>query len=123
MVRAEKLHGDSLVRAMRAGDFYASSGVYLDDFSYDPATRELTVQIRPNGEDSFRTEFIGTRKTYDPSAVGEVLGTAEGISLKFRVPDDALYVRATITSSRDHPNPSFEEQKEQAWVQPVGWRN
>jgi hypothetical protein len=27
-----------------------------------------------------------------------------------------------VTSSMDHPNPSYDGQKEQAWTQPVGWK-
>jgi hypothetical protein len=38
------------------------------------------------------------------------------------MPEDALYLRATVTSSRKHPNPSFGGQTEQAWIQPVGWK-
>jgi hypothetical protein len=34
MVRAAKLDADEIVKAMKAGDFYASSGVTLDDVSF-----------------------------------------------------------------------------------------
>ena len=32
-----------------------------------------------------------------------------------------LYVRAVVTSTKKHWNPSFENQTEQAWTQPIGW--
>lgn len=122
MVRAEKLDGSSLVEAMRAGDFYASSGVYLDEIAYDSEKRELTFEIRPDGDATFQSQLIGTRANYEETDVGEILATADGVSVSFQIPPDALYARATITSSRAHPNPSFPDQKEQAWIQPVGWR-
>jgi hypothetical protein len=33
-----------------------------------------------------------------------------------------LYVRATITSDQPPVDPSFENQLQQAWTQPVGWQ-
>ena len=34
---------------------------------------------------------------------------------------EELYVRAVVTSDRPPENPSFPDQKAQAWTQPVGW--
>ena len=116
MVRAKKLHGDDLVRAMRAGDFYASSGVFLDEIGF--ADGVLRLKIQPSEGATFSTELIGTVG----EEIGKVIAVAEGTEVSFEVPADALYVRATVTSSRPHPNPSIKDQKEQAWTQPVGWR-
>ena len=44
-----------------------------------------------------------------------------GTAAKYQLSGDELYVRAVVTSDRDHPNPSFRNQKEQAWTQPVAW--
>ena len=128
MVGADQLEGGALIEAMKRGDFFASTGVHLDLVIYDPRTRLLNIRIRPDKDATFTTEIIGTRKSYNPTAengeagIGEVFETVEGNDIVFRVPDDALYLRATITSSRRHPNPSFPDQKQQAWTQPVGWR-
>lgn len=122
MVKAAELNGNALVEAMRAGEFYGSSGVFIDSFAYDSESRTFSIEIRPVEGVEFNTEWIGTRKGEDPAAAGEVFEEVTGVSLKFKVPEDALYARATVTSSRAHPNPSFEDQKEQAWLQPVGWR-
>ena len=55
--------------------------------------------------------------------IGVVLAEASGTEqIRFEIPENALYGRVTITSSRPHPNPSFEGQMEQAWTQPVGWQ-
>jgi hypothetical protein len=126
MVGAEKLDGDSLVTAMLAGRFYASSGVTLEAIRHDPDKRTLSVEITATEGVTFSTAFIGTLKGYDAAAektgIGEVLGTVKGNTATFTYSKDALYVRATITSSRKHPNPSFEGQMEQAWIQPMGWK-
>jgi len=128
MVHSDKLEGDSLVISMRAGDFYASSGVSLESISYDKATRKLKLKIASDGDATFTTELIGTRKDYDAAAadgdtgIGEVFETATGTEITFTVPTDALYARATVTSDQRHSDPSFEGQKKQAWLQPVAWR-
>lgn len=122
MVKAESLNGDAIVRAMRAGEFYSSSGVTVNSFGYTAAKRLVEIEIEPVDGVTFTTQLIGTRKEHDESSIGEVIEETTGISLSFEVPEDVLYVRATITSSRAHPNPSFEGQMEQAWIQPVAWR-
>lgn len=125
-VGADKLDGDSIVEALQAGRFYASSGVALDAIRWDAAQGVLALEIAPVEGVEFTTAFIGTRKSYDATAektgIGEVFATVTGNSASFKIPEDALYLRATVTSSRKHWNPSFEGQLEQAWVQPVGWR-
>lgn len=125
MVGAEALNGDSLIAAMQAGRFYASSGVVLDAIRYDREKGTLSLEITPVEGVEFKTEFIGTRKGYDAAAdqtgIGEVFASVGGNKADFTIPDDALYLRATITSSRRHPNPSLPGQLEQAWIQPVGW--
>ncbi|MEM7011160.1 MAG: hypothetical protein AAF585_06720 [Verrucomicrobiota bacterium] len=122
MVRAESLNGDAIVRAMRAGEFYASSGVTVNSFAYTATKRLLEIEIEPVEGVTFTTQLIGTRKEHNESSIGEIIEEKTGVSLSFEVPDDVLYVRGTITSGRSHPNPSFEGQMEQAWLQPVAWR-
>ncbi len=125
MVGADKLDGDALVAAMKEGKFYASSGVTLDAIRNDPDKGNLSLSITPVEGVTYQTAFIGTRKGYDATSgetgIGEIFATVTGNEPSFSIPSDALYLRATITSSRKHPNPSFPGQMEQAWIQPVGW--
>lgn len=129
MVQAERLEADELLMAMREGNFYASSGVFLDSVAYDENSRMLKIAIRGEEGTTFVTELTGTRRGYDAAAadgdtgIGVVLAQAEGTLLEFQIPEDALYARATITSSRPHPDPSFKGQRQQAWTQPVGWKH
>jgi len=121
MVRSHALKADDLVRAMKQGDFYASSGVVLNKVEFGRAQRTLSLSIAPVDGIVFETRFIGTRKGTLEKA-GEVLATVSGLTPSYKMDGDELFVRAVVTSSKDHPNPSFPAQREQAWSQPVGWR-
>ncbi len=127
-VEAEGLTPAALIGAMRHGRFYASTGVELSRLSYDSATRVLEFEIVADGEARFRSELIGTRRNYAQadapasSVIGEVFNLSSDRSVRFEVPSDALYARVTITSTASHPNPSYDYQTKQAWLQPVGWR-
>ena len=70
---------------------------------------------------TYTTQFVGTRKG-EGAVAGEEFEVSRELQPVYRLRGDELYVRAVVTSSRDHPNPSFADQKEQAWTQPVGWR-
>ncbi|MED5417894.1 MAG: hypothetical protein VYA27_04290 [Verrucomicrobiota bacterium] len=117
MVRAERLEADLLMEAMERGEFYSSSGVILKEVSF----RDDVIELEVEGESgvTYSTQFLGVlkgEKTRKEFAVSEELRPV------YRLRGDELYVRAVVTSSKDHPNPSFADQKEQAWTQPVGWR-
>jgi hypothetical protein len=141
MVRARFLTPEPIIRAIESRDFYASSGVTLRDVRYSAESRALELEIEPDGDARYTTQFIGTRKGYDPTRkpvldqdgqplpvtqrysddVGRVLASAEGTKASYTLTGDELYVRAVVTSSRPPENPSFPDQKAQAWTQPVGW--
>jgi hypothetical protein len=141
VVRARFLTPESIVGAIGAGDFYASSGVALKEVRYSPESRMLEVEVEPQGEARYTTRFVGTLKGYDPSRkpvtdsegsplpvtrrysddVGRVLATVEGPRATYRLTGEELYVRAVVTSDRPPENPSFPGQRAQAWTQPVGW--
>ena len=119
MVQAESLDADLLMEAMKRGDFYASSGVVLKKVSFRRRILELEIE----GEEgvTYTTTFLGTRDVEDATP-GEQLDRSEDLRPAYRLRGDELYVRAVVTSSKSHANPSFADQKEQAWTQPVGWR-
>jgi hypothetical protein len=141
MVRATHLTPESLIRAMKAGDFYASSGVVLHDFRYDQATRRLSIQIVAECGVEYTTRFIGTPRGTPLDArdrvndkgeplvttkkyahqVGTTFSVVKGARPVYQLTGNELYVRAIVTSSKPHSNPSHKGQWEQAWTQPVGW--
>jgi hypothetical protein len=137
MVKAQSLTPEALIKAIEAGDFYASSGVTLKDVSYSPETKTLTVEIEPDGDATFTTQFIGTPRGFDHSAsrpaegdanvlssdqVGITFASVKGTRASYKLTGDELYVRALVTSNAPHPNRSIKGQKQQAWTQPVGWK-
>ena len=119
MVHAKTCSAAELINAMRAGDFYASSGVYLDTVEYDAEQRLLMAKIRGEKGVTYHTKIIGLR---GEEGAAQVLAESKGTELAYTLPQDVLYVRAEVTSDRAHPNASFKGQVEQAWTQPVGWR-
>ena len=141
MVQARYLTPETIIRAIKSGDFYASSGVQLRTVKYDVRARKLQLEIEAEVGVSYMTQFVGTpaehgilswQKTdqqgvpiegirqYSPQ-IGSVLGTDEGLRPSYQLTGNELYVRAVVTSSKRHSRPSYQEQTEKAWTQPVGW--
>ncbi|MEZ5387505.1 MAG: hypothetical protein R3F13_18495 [Prosthecobacter sp.] len=140
MVRAAALDADEIVKAMKAGDFYASSGVTLDDVSFQNGTLRIKIHGVPGV--TYSTRILGTLQGYDATTreapavkgdlhpprllysedVGATLATIDGTEVVWKPAGKELYFRAVITSSKPSDQPSFEGQTESAWTQPMGWR-
>lgn len=141
MVRAGKLEANALIEAMQRGDFYASTGVTLEDVSFDKTTRKLSLKIKGQPGAKYRTEFRGTLKNYDRAVteiaspdkdpqpkrlqhsadIGKVLATREGLEASYTLTGDELYVRAIVISDLPMVNPPHPDHVQRAWTQPVGW--
>jgi len=137
MVLARELSIPALIESLEAGRFYASSGVSLDRVETSPAG--LSIDVHPTPGETYTIEFVGTRKGTDLKGtpvldekgkpihttrkysdnIGETWKTVAGTHGEYRFSGDELYVRARITSSAKHPNPSEEGDFQQAWSQPV----
>lgn len=135
MVKAPHLTAEAMVRALEGGNFYATSGVLLDEVGRDGD--DLQLAIRPEPGVSYRTQFIATMKdakldteprldekgqpvtgAYSPD-VGKVVAESTGLKPRYKLTGKELYVRAKVTSSRPHPNPFAKGDVEAAWTQPV----
>ena len=123
MVRATHLTPGHLIDAIEDGDFYASSGVVLDDVRFDADSGTLEIVVDPAPDASYTIEFVGSRPGSSPDDVGVVFGRIEGTEARYTLSGVELYVRAVVTSSLPPENPSFDGQHRQAWTQPVGWRS
>ena len=121
MVRAPSLNANQLVKAMRDGDFYSSSGITLEALERNQEKGTLSFRIKGEDKEQYTTRIIGTRQGQhsDPAKVGVVLATFTGTSVSYSLKDNELYFRAAITSDKPHPLPSFAGQKKAAWIQPV----
>ncbi len=137
MVLASELKPDAIVNALEQGRFYASSGVTLSRVVSSDQGLEVEVKADPSAD--YAIEFIGTLKGFDATSqpvvdkngktvrttrryskdVGRVLQTVKGTKASYRFKGEELYVRAKITSSRNHPNPSEVGEFVRAWTQPV----
>jgi hypothetical protein len=118
MVRAEELEAASLIQAMKRGDFYATSGVILKDVIMRKDKLSVVIEAEPRL--TYTTTFIGTRETdKGVMEVGQVLYSTTANPARFEFEGNELYVRAKVTSSRAHSNPSEEGEAECAWTQPV----
>lgn len=124
MVQTRYLTPEHLILAMKAGQFYASSGVSLSKVHFDAAESSLSVEIEPQGDETYQTDFIAIRKPKKegdlpaPEDIGRIVASVSGLSARYVAADQDLMVRACITSSLDHPNGSLPGQKQQAWTQP-----
>jgi hypothetical protein len=99
MVRAGALEAETIVGALRGGEFYASTGPELNDVQ--ATADELRIEIRPVSNFKFTTCFIG--------AGGVVLQRSTEMKPVYRFKGDERYVRARVEASDGSA----------AWVQPV----
>ncbi|HET6573080.1 MAG TPA: hypothetical protein VFG68_05730 [Fimbriiglobus sp.] len=137
MVRAPHLSAEAMLAAMGAGDFYATSGVVLDDVRRDGDELKLVIRGEPGV--TYKTEFIATLKSAKLDSeprrgadgrelpvtrvysdeVGKVVATSSDLRPVYKFTGTELYVRAKVTSSKPHPNPYAAGDVEVAWTQPM----
>lgn len=99
MVNAPELSVAAVRVALERGDFYASTGVVIEDAQRLPDGLRLRL---PETESTlFTTQFIG--------ADGQVLATSVDAAPEYRLRPGQPYVRAVVTDSNGW----------KAWVQPV----
>ena len=131
MVRAEALAPGSIISAMEQGDFYATSGVTVDDIRL--AKGRYSFRIQPEKGVTYTTRFIGTRESFKTSpdlakrnllkpneaGIGTILGQSQSLDPSYTFKGDELYIRAEIVSSKKKVNPYAAGEHERAWLQPV----
>jgi predicted metal-dependent phosphoesterase TrpH len=98
-VRAPRLEARAILDAMERGDFYASTGIVLDDVQ---ATRSaMTIVVRKASFAKYRIQFIGRR--------GALLHEALESPATYTFRGDEGYVRAKVLDSNGLV----------AWCQPI----
>jgi hypothetical protein len=119
MVRGSEAEPDAIITAMQAGEFYASSGVLIRDIRTDAG--RYTVEIVAEDGVEYVTRFMGSRLdgTRNTGSGSESLAQTSTNPASYVYEGDELFVRAVVESSRPHPNPHFEGDRERAWLQPV----
>ena len=137
MVLARELSTRSLVDALEAGEFYASSGVTLRRVEITPSA--YSVAVDPVEGETYKIEFFGSRRGYDATSepvvddngneiratrrysadIGETLAAVDGPTATYEFAGDEIYVRARITSSAVIPETIDADKQQRAWCQPV----
>jgi hypothetical protein len=137
MVLSPELTPEALIASLEAGRFYATSGVRLREVVSSRDGLDVAVEAEPGV--SYTIDFIGTRANFNRASeptrdsagkeiratrhysddIGVTFKTLHGDHGSYRFGRDELYVRARITSSKRHPNPSEIGDLERAWAQPV----
>jgi len=99
VVNAPALEADAIVEALEDGQFYASTGVELEDLIVEEA--RLEIRIRSRGSFKYTTTFVGEG--------GRILKTVHGPVAEFHLVGPEPFVRAVVHDSGGAV----------AWVQPV----
>jgi len=89
VVRAARLEARTLLDAIERGDFYASTGVELSD--YTVSEKAMTVTVSPGKTSKYRIQFIGTG--------GKLLKEAVESPATYEFRGDEGYVRAKVIES------------------------
>lgn len=134
MVHCDQLSPDSLIEAMKRGEFYASSGVTLKSVQYSQSSKQLKIEIDPAPGVQYTTNFVATIPpesvklplagdsfNRDADWIGKVVKSVSGHVAEYQLQGRELYVRAVVTANIQPVNPSLKGQRQQAWTQPVGW--
>lgn len=114
MVQADSLTPTSLITAMEAGKFYATTGVTLKTLTFN--NNELVIEVDGEPGIDYTISFIGSNKGQSSS---EEFASKQGAKANFKLTDDMLYVRCKVVSSKLQDNPVEEMVYEMAWTQPV----
>ena len=139
MVKAPFLTAETVVKGLEAGDFYASTGVVLNEITRAGDTLKLAIRTEPGV--TYKTEFVATLKGTDLTGtpkvfkdkdgketpvtgdysldIGKVVAQSTDANPTYTLTGKELYVRAKVTSSKPHPNPYAKGDVEVAWTQPV----
>lgn len=141
MVRSAALTPEALLGAMHAGDFYASTGVSLEDVAFSAADRTLRVKVQAAPGVTYRIRFITTKRGFDQSVhtvespaekgrgartipvysadIGKTARLVDGAEASYRMAPDDLYVRAKVESSVPSGYTRyFHPEVQVAWTQP-----
>jgi hypothetical protein len=89
MVRVTELTSQAVCRSLEKGDFYASTGIELDELTI--TEREYRLSIKPYADTAYTTFFIGRE--------GRVLKKEDGLNAAYTCRGDELYVRAKVFAS------------------------
>jgi hypothetical protein len=101
MVRAASLSAGEILRALEQGDFYASTGVTLRDYSVSGSEIKIDIAEETRSQSKYTVQFIGRW--------GKILKEVTTNPAVYSFKGDEFYVRAKVIESNGKA----------AWTQPV----
>jgi hypothetical protein len=101
MVRAASLSADEILRALEQGDFYASTGVTLRNYSASGSEIKIDIAEETQSQSKYAVQFIGRS--------GKILKEVTTNPAVYAFKGDEFYVRAKVIESNGKV----------AWTQPV----
>jgi hypothetical protein len=101
MVRAASLSAGEILRALEQGDFYASTGVTLRDYSASGSEIKIHITEDTQSQSKYTVQFIGRW--------GKILKEVTTNPAAYTLKGDEFYVRAKVIESNGKA----------AWTQPV----
>jgi hypothetical protein len=105
MVRAANLSAGEILRALEQGDFYASTGVTLRDYSASGSEIKIDIAEDTQSQSKYTVQFIGRW--------GKILKEVTTNPAVYAFQGEELYVRAKVIESNGKA----------AWTQPVFLKN
>lgn len=114
MVLADSLTPASLIRAMEAGDFYATTGVLLDEVKV--AMNALSIKVEEEPGVHYEIQFVAATEQDQTSRIVKRVSGPKGA---IEISDAYAFVRAKIISDKPKENPFHDGDVEMAWTQPV----
>lgn len=114
MVNSNKIDANSIILAMEAGEFYASSGVTLKTVRH--TDHKYLVEVDPVEGFHYEIIFYGLKE--GANAVIELQRSSD-VSATYEFENDDVFVRAKITTNYAIENPYKKGETAQAWTQPV----
>lgn len=112
MVRSNSLTPEALIAAMEAGDFYASTGVVLEELRTE--NNKLVIRVKEEKGISYSIELITANKNGDINH-----RVRKGSQISVSLSPDNLFLRAKIISSKTRKNAVNDIEYELAWTQPI----
>ena len=125
MVNAVSLSAKDIMNAIKSGDFYSSTGVFLEEYSVENNVIKVAIDQKATLDElnagrgyprndlkdvtpGFNIEFIGYN--------GKIIKTENSLKAQYKIQPDDQYVRVRITYNIDHQG-HFDTYY--AWAQPV----
>ncbi len=113
-VRSADLSPEALYQAMIEGQFYATTGVEIDEIKI--SRRSYRIKVRPLQGFSYKVQFFGI---LEKDTESQILAEVSGTEATYEFSGKELFVRSKILSDKVHPNPFSLGETEMAWTQPV----